>query len=170
VRTAKNGKPLLTNQNSHKVDRNVLDAIVVIAPHICDCQRSSPSCRLAEIGGSGCSAFAVSRRTVSIERQRRKRCLFKYDGFRCLVRKVGARVDLISRQGNLMNRSFPGVVAAVERVRGDFVWDAELTVDEPTEQSSFERLQIRARTSDSRRVGVAMAKHPPHLYVFDMLP
>jgi bifunctional non-homologous end joining protein LigD len=93
----------------------------------------------------------------------------KYDGFRCLVRKVGARVELLSRQGNLLNRSFPDVVEAVERVRGDFVWDAELTVDEPTGQSSFERLQIRARTSDPRRVSVAMAKHPARLYVFDML-
>jgi bifunctional non-homologous end joining protein LigD len=93
----------------------------------------------------------------------------KYDGFRCLVRKVGARVDLISRQGNLMNRSFPDVVAAVERVSGNFVWDAELTVDEPTGQSSFERLQIRARTSVAANVRVAMRLHPARLYVFDML-
>jgi bifunctional non-homologous end joining protein LigD len=93
----------------------------------------------------------------------------KYDGFRCLVRKSGARVELISRQGNLMNRSFPDVVAAVERVPGDFVWDAELTVDEPTGQSSFERLQIRARTSVPFKVSVAVAKHPARLYVFDML-
>lgn len=93
----------------------------------------------------------------------------KYDGFRCLVRKVGSRVELISRQGNIMNRSFPDVVAAVERVPGNFVWDAELTVDEPTGQSSFERLQIRARTSVATRVRAAMKLHPARLYVFDML-
>jgi bifunctional non-homologous end joining protein LigD len=93
----------------------------------------------------------------------------KYDGFRCLVRKVGSRVELISRQGNLMNRSFPDVVAAVENVYGNFVWDAELTVDEPTGQSSFERLQIRARTSVATRVRAAMKLHPARLYVFDML-
>jgi ATP-dependent DNA ligase len=75
-----------------------------------------------------------------LERQHYKRCLFKYDGFRCLVRKVGSRVELISRNGKPLNRSFPDAVAAVERLPGSFVWDAELTVDEPTGQSSFERL------------------------------
>jgi bifunctional non-homologous end joining protein LigD len=93
----------------------------------------------------------------------------KYDGHRCLVRKVGARVELISRQGNLMNRSFPDVLAAVAQVPGDFIWDAELTVDEPTGQSSFERLQIRARTSVAANVRAAMRLHPARLYVFDML-
>jgi bifunctional non-homologous end joining protein LigD len=91
----------------------------------------------------------------------------KYDGFRCLVRKVDERVELLTRQGNSLNRSFPDIVAAVASVPGDFIWDAELTVDEPTGQSSFERLQIRARTTVGVRV--AMAAHPARLYVFDML-
>ena len=40
----------------------------------------------------------------------------KYDGFRCLVRKVGSRVELLSRNGKPLNRSFPDVVAAIERL------------------------------------------------------
>jgi bifunctional non-homologous end joining protein LigD len=78
-------------------------------------------------------------------------------------------VDLISRQGNLVNQSFPDIVAAVAGVPGDFIWDAELTVDEPTGQSSFERLQKRARTSVASRVRAAMREHPARLYVFEML-
>jgi bifunctional non-homologous end joining protein LigD len=93
----------------------------------------------------------------------------KYDGFRALVRKDGLRVDLISRQGNLMNRSFPDVVAAVGKVPGNFIWDAELTVDEPNGESSFERLQTRARTTVPMRVRAAAAEHPARLYVFDIL-
>jgi bifunctional non-homologous end joining protein LigD len=93
----------------------------------------------------------------------------KYDGFRCLIRKVGECVELISRQGNSMNRSFPEIVEAVARVPGDFVWDAELTVDEPTGQSSFGRLQLRARTTVEMRVRAAVRQHPARLYVFDML-
>jgi bifunctional non-homologous end joining protein LigD len=93
----------------------------------------------------------------------------KYDGYRCLVRKVGDRVDLISRPGNLLNRSFPDIVSAVEAVPGDFVWDAELTVDERTGQSSFGRLGKRARTSVASRVRAAIREHPARLYVFDML-
>jgi bifunctional non-homologous end joining protein LigD len=93
----------------------------------------------------------------------------KYDGFRCLVRKVGERIDLLSRQGNLMNRSFPDIVEGVVAVPGDFVWDAELTVDEPTGQSSFERLQLRAKTTVAMNVRAALRQHPARLYVFDML-
>jgi ATP-dependent DNA ligase len=51
-----------------------------------------------------------------------------------------------------MNGSFPDIVEAVAAVPGDFIWDAELTVDEPTGQSSFERLQVRARTTVATRV------------------
>lgn len=93
----------------------------------------------------------------------------KYDGFRCLVRKSGTLVSLVSRQGNIMNRSFPDVVEAVGAVAGDFVWDAELTVDESTGRSSFERLQTRARTSVPGRVRAAIRAHPARLYIFDML-
>lgn len=113
--------------------------------------------------------MAALRLSGCLERQHRKRCLFKYDGHRCLVRKVGERVDLISRQGSLVNRSLPDIMAAVASTPGDFIWDAELTVDEPTGQSSFERLQKRARTSVATRVRAAMREHPARLYVFDML-
>jgi bifunctional non-homologous end joining protein LigD len=93
----------------------------------------------------------------------------KYDGYRCLVRKAGRVVELISRNAKPLNGSFPGIVDAVSRVRGDFVWDAELTVDQPTGQSSFERLQVRARTRTAINVRAAMKEHPARLYVFDML-
>jgi bifunctional non-homologous end joining protein LigD len=93
----------------------------------------------------------------------------KYDGFRCLVRKVGSRVELLSRNGKPLNRSFPDVVAAIERLPGSFVWDAELTVDEPTGRSSFGRLQLRARMSMAMRVRAAAKLHPARLYIFDLL-
>ena len=93
----------------------------------------------------------------------------KYDGFRCLVRKVGQRVDLLSHHGNIMNRSFPDVVEEVARLHGNFIWDAELTVDEPSGKSSVDRLQIRARTSAAPRVRAAVKLHPARLYAFDLL-
>ncbi|BBU33448.1 hypothetical protein BTHE68_71820 (plasmid) [Burkholderia sp. THE68] len=93
----------------------------------------------------------------------------KYDGYRCLVRKVGARVDLISRQGNSSNASFPDIVEAVWSLPGNFVWDAELTVDHGDGRSSFERLQKRAVTKVPMRVRAAMHAHPARLYIFDML-
>ncbi|BBU33398.1 hypothetical protein BTHE68_71320 (plasmid) [Burkholderia sp. THE68] len=93
----------------------------------------------------------------------------KYDGYRCLVRNIGARVDLISRQGNSLNASFPDIVEAVWSLPGNFVWDAELTVDDGDGRSSFERLQKRAVTKVPMRVRAAMRAHPARLYVFDVL-
>jgi bifunctional non-homologous end joining protein LigD len=94
---------------------------------------------------------------------------WKYDGYRCLVRKHDDRVDLISREGNSLNRSFSDVVTAVAQVAGNFVWDAELTVDDQTGHQSFERLQKRAKTSVASTVRAAMRQHPARLYLFDML-
>nr|WP_132459552.1 DNA ligase [Paraburkholderia sp. BL8N3] len=95
--------------------------------------------------------------------------MVKYDGFRCLVRKVGAHIELISRHGTSFNRSFRDISEAVASVPGDFVWDAELTVDEPTGQSSLERLQLRARAVWPMYVRAAAKQHPARLYVFDVL-
>lgn len=91
----------------------------------------------------------------------------KYDGFRCLVRKAGKRVGLVSRPGNLLNASFPDVVEAVAALPRDFVLDSELTVDETTGRSSFERLRKRAVTKILSRVRAAIAEHHARLYLFD---
>jgi len=93
----------------------------------------------------------------------------KYDGFRCLVVKENEHVKLWSRNGNLFNGSFPEVVQAVESVPGDFVWDAELTVDDDTGRSSFERLRQRAVTKTPKNVRAAVKSDPARLYIFDAL-
>jgi bifunctional non-homologous end joining protein LigD len=93
----------------------------------------------------------------------------KYDGFRCLVVKEGKHAKLWSRNGNLFNGSFPEVVQAVENVPGDFVWDAELTVDDDTGRSDFERLRQRAVTKTPKNVRAAAKSDPARLYVFDAL-
>jgi bifunctional non-homologous end joining protein LigD len=93
----------------------------------------------------------------------------KYDGFRCLAQKAGDAVALVSREGNLFNASFPDVVAAVAALPGDFACDAELTVDDASGRSSFERLQKRAVTKKPGNVRAAAASDPARLYLFDAL-
>jgi bifunctional non-homologous end joining protein LigD len=93
----------------------------------------------------------------------------KYDGFRCLIRKAGEIVDLISRNGNSFNGSFPDIVMAISNMPGNFVWDAELTVDDAGGRSSFERLQRRAVTKTAKNVRAAAKTDPARLYVFDAL-
>ena len=94
---------------------------------------------------------------------------WKFDGFRCLIRKYGEQVDLISRQGNFFNAQFPEIVKAVAAVPGDFVWDAELAVGSGRGEIEFASLQQRARTVSPRNVPAAARKCPARLYVFDML-
>jgi len=93
----------------------------------------------------------------------------KYDGFRCLVVKENEHVKLWSRNGNLFNGSFPEVVRALESVPGDFVWDAELTVDDDTGRSSFGLLRQRAVTKTPKNVRAAAKSDPARLYIFDAL-
>jgi bifunctional non-homologous end joining protein LigD len=93
---------------------------------------------------------------------------WKFDGFRCLVRKQGDQVDLISREGKPFNLSFPDVVKAVAALPGDFVWDAELAVG-GGRGADFGLLQQRARTVSPRSIPSAVRKCPARLYVFDML-
>jgi bifunctional non-homologous end joining protein LigD len=91
----------------------------------------------------------------------------KYDGFRCLIVKAGDDVKLWSRNGNIFNGSFPDVVAAVTAVPGDFIWDGELTVDDETGRSDFDRLRQRAVTKTPKNVRAAAKADPARLYVFD---
>ncbi|BCF95382.1 DNA ligase [Paraburkholderia largidicola] len=93
----------------------------------------------------------------------------KYDGYRCLVRKAGDTVQLVTRNGNLLNRSFPDIVSAVAALPDDFVLDAELTVDDPGGHPSFSRLKARAATSVASRVRAAIKAHPARLYIFDVM-
>ena len=93
---------------------------------------------------------------------------WKFDGFRCLVRKHGDHVDLISREGKPFNLSFPDVVKAVSAVPGDFVLDAELAVG-AGRGGDFGLLQQRAKTISPRSIPSAVRKCPARLYVFDML-
>ncbi|BFG80786.1 hypothetical protein PTKU46_88200 [Paraburkholderia terrae] len=92
---------------------------------------------------------------------------WKFDGFRCFVRKSRERVDLLSRDGNRFNGSFPDIVDAVATVPGEFVWDAELAVGAARGKDSFSSLQQRARTTSLRNVPVAARRCPARLYVFD---
>jgi bifunctional non-homologous end joining protein LigD len=93
----------------------------------------------------------------------------KYDGYRAFIRKQADRVELLSRHGTVMNAVFPDIIEAVSAVPGNFIWDAELTVDESNGRSSFEGLQQRGRLRVPMRVRAAARERPARLYVFDIL-
>jgi ATP-dependent DNA ligase len=92
----------------------------------------------------------------------------KWDGFRCLAFRDGARVDLRSKSGQPLARYFPEVVAAVAALSANrFVLDGEIVV--PTENGlSFDALLQRIHPAESRVQRLAR-ETPAAFLVFDLL-
>lgn len=92
----------------------------------------------------------------------------KWDGFRCLAFRDGARVDLQSKSGRAMSRYFPELTAALGKLKPTkFVLDGEIVV--PTDGVfSFDALLQRIHPAQSRIRKLA-AETPALLIVFDLL-
>jgi ATP-dependent DNA ligase len=92
----------------------------------------------------------------------------KWDGFRCLAFRDGARVDLMSKAGKPLGRYFPEIVAAVRATEADrFVLDGEIVVPEDG-GLSFDQLLLRIHPAASRIERLAR-EHPASFVVFDLL-
>ena len=92
----------------------------------------------------------------------------KWDGFRCIARRDGRRVELLGRSGKTLARYFPEVVEALARLQPSrFVLDGELVI--PTGSTlSFEALQMRLHPAESR-IRRLSDETPALLIAFDML-
>ena len=92
----------------------------------------------------------------------------KWDGFRCLVFRDGAEVELQSKAGKPLARYFPEIVELVRSMPPDrFVVDGELVI--PIGGIlSFDALQLRLHPAESRIRKLAAAT-PAQLMLFDCL-
>ncbi|MGE4064207.1 MAG: ATP-dependent DNA ligase [Rhodospirillaceae bacterium] len=92
----------------------------------------------------------------------------KWDGFRCLARRDGAQVDLVSKSGKPLARYFPEIAAYLAKVAPRrFIIDGELCI--PAGDSlSFEALQLRLHPAASRIARLAK-ETPAILVLFDIL-
>src|SRR5258705_9475691 len=92
----------------------------------------------------------------------------KWDGFRTLVFRDGAKIDLQSKKGQPLARYFPEVVEAVGELSAKkFVLDGELVI--PQQKSlSFDDLLQRIHPSESR-IKKLSKETPAVLILFDML-
>jgi ATP-dependent DNA ligase len=92
----------------------------------------------------------------------------KWDGFRCLVFRDGAKITLQSKSGRPLTRYFPDVVAAVQRLKAKaFVLDGEIVVPEG-KAFSFDALLQRIHPAASR-VRTLSTQTPALLIAFDLL-
>src|SRR3989442_582947 len=92
----------------------------------------------------------------------------KWDGFRCVAFRDGARVDLQSKSGQPLARYFPEVVEALLKLKArQFVLDGEIVVP-VKERFSFDDLLMRIHPAASR-VKKLSQETPAKLIVFDLL-
>ena len=92
----------------------------------------------------------------------------KWDGFRCLAFRDGAKVELQSKSGRSISRYFPELTAAIGKLKPKtFVLDGEIVV--PADGGfSFDALLQRIHPAPSR-VRKLAAETPALLIVFDLV-
>jgi bifunctional non-homologous end joining protein LigD len=93
----------------------------------------------------------------------------KYDGYRALARRDGARVSIRYRSGDDATALFPEVAKAIEMLPVDAVVDGEIVVLAPDGRPSFQALQQRAQLRGRDDVLRASVERPATLFAFDLL-
>jgi ATP-dependent DNA ligase len=92
----------------------------------------------------------------------------KWDGFRCLARRRGDDVELISRSGKPLGRYFPEMLEVLASLSQDrFLLDGELIIA-VGDALSFDALQLRLHPAESR-VRKLAGETPAELILFDLL-
>jgi ATP-dependent DNA ligase len=92
----------------------------------------------------------------------------KWDGFRCLAFRDGAKIELRSKAGKSLTRYFPEVIAALRLLEAaKFVLDGEIVVPDGR-AFSFDALLQRIHPAASRVRRLA-AETPAQYVVFDIL-
>ena len=92
----------------------------------------------------------------------------KWDGFRCIARRDGDTIEMISRSGKPLGRYFPEVLEMLAGVKERrFTLDGELIIP-LDDRLHFEALQMRLHPAESR-VRKLAKESPAQLMLFDVL-
>jgi ATP-dependent DNA ligase len=125
-------------------------------------------CRWQAMGKTVPRATMEARQVDELPRDKGWQFEPKWDGFRCLASRDGAKVALMGRSGKSLARYFPEVVAALARLPvRRFTFDGELVIA-VGKALSFDALQMRLHPAASRIARLA-AETPALLIVFDAL-
>lgn len=99
----------------------------------------------------------------------------KYDGFRAMLHWGKDSIQLISRNGNLLNDQFPEIIQQCEELKAKItphlplVFDGELCILESPFKASFELVQQRGRLKNTDKITQISKTTPAHYLVFDLL-
>jgi bifunctional non-homologous end joining protein LigD len=94
----------------------------------------------------------------------------KYDGVRVLAERIGDRVTLLGRSGQVVTGRYPEIVSALRALAFDrFLIDGEIVALDARGVASFQRLQARMGLTRPEDVARAMAAAPVEAVFFDCL-
>ena len=94
----------------------------------------------------------------------------KYDGVRVLAERVGDRVTLLGRSGQVVTGRYPEIVSALHALAFDrFLIDGEIVALDARGVSSFQRLQARMGLTNPDDIARATATVPVEAVFFDCL-
>ncbi len=65
----------------------------------------------------------------------------KFDGFRAIAKIKNTEADLISRNGNKLNKKFPSIVNELSSIKTNCILDGEIVIEDKNEKSYFQLLQ-----------------------------
>jgi len=92
----------------------------------------------------------------------------KWDGFRCIARRDGDNIEMISRSGKSLGRYFPEVLAILGKTtEKSYVVDGELILP-LADRLDFEALQARLHPAQSRVLKLSN-ETPAQFMLFDLL-
>ncbi|MDR3646482.1 MAG: non-homologous end-joining DNA ligase [Candidatus Babeliales bacterium] len=93
----------------------------------------------------------------------------KFDGVRCLAFKKNGKVQLLSRNDNSMNNTYPEIVKALQDQEADnFIIDGEIIAQEKG-VSNFQMLQERINLQDFATIEKLQKKVPVIFCIFDLV-
>jgi ATP-dependent DNA ligase len=91
----------------------------------------------------------------------------KWDGFRCILHRIGDDIDLVSRSGKPLTRYFPEIVEAARSLPDPVVLDGELVVA-VDDRLDWDALSARVHPAASR-VALLAEQTPAVFVAFDLL-
>jgi len=99
----------------------------------------------------------------------------KYDGFRCIIQWTEEEPILISRNGNVLNKLFPEIIAyckdLYKKIKAylPLTFDGELVFLMNNYKSEFSIVQQRGRMQNKEVIAAHAKSFPCHYVVFDLL-
>ncbi|WP_242347063.1 non-homologous end-joining DNA ligase [Anaeromyxobacter terrae] len=93
----------------------------------------------------------------------------KYDGYRLLARREGARATLLTLRGEDATALYPEIARPLETLPVDAIVDGEVVVLGPDGRPDLDALEARSRLARPADVARAAIERPATYFVFDLL-